>query len=180
MVLALCVFVSLLGVALQHVFRLASIYTNPFFRILEFVVGALLWLESRGVRRRLWSAKYCMVLAICAILVMVVGITIGVSIPIAPGDPMAYSVIVLPCYACLLVVLSVLDLHSNRVLEYMSGASYAFFLGQFFCYDLSLCALPESLDSTPLSVVCAFAINVVISVAFYELVQKPCKRILLR
>ena len=146
---------------------------------MEFVVGVLLWLESKGVRRHLWLVKYCVVLAICAILIMVVGITIGVSIPIAPGDPMAYSVIALPCYACLLVVLPVVNLHSNRVLEYMSGVSYAFFLGQFFCYDLALRVLPESLYSAPLSVACAFAINVVISITFYELVQKPCKRILL-
>ena len=176
--LGVVVIVFFCGVAAQHVFRLASIYTNPFFRILEFVVGIVLWMEAKKIRDR-WSTAKCMSMTTCAVVVMVVGITIGLRIPIAPGDPMVYSVVVLPCFACLIVSLAAVDFRGNRLLDYLSGASYAFFLGQFFCYDLTLRTLSCFCDSNLMRLTLSFVLNVIISVSFYELVQKPCKRMLM-
>lgn len=111
----------------QHIFHLQDIYSNPFFRLLEFSIGCMLarlqMLNSlnkkNGSLFNLLQSKISLVF-ICAILVLGISISVNWGIP---KDFMLYNWLGLPCFMCMTICLSnrrMLIGHNPRVLLYLS------------------------------------------------------------
>ena len=117
----------------QHYFDLQKIYTNPFFRALEFSIGILvsqLNVSSRASKIFLFLRKpfICLV----SFVSLIVGVTIAKKINI-PSDYMLYNWVALPCYISLMVSLGsyqFANLQNSRTIKYLSELSFCIFLGQ--------------------------------------------------
>ena len=105
-------FILLYSPVAAKVLALASIYSNPFFRILEFTIGVILarcFLHRFRYRGNL-SLSFGGIFVVC--LVLVTGVSVLKVCQIAPANYMFYSCIALPCFS-LLVVLSAFSYKSK-------------------------------------------------------------------
>lgn len=117
----------------RHYFRLQSIYSNPFFRALEFSIGVLisqLNLSSGPKKIIIFLRKpfVCIVSMAC----LIIGITVARQNNI-PADFMLYNWVALPCFVSLMVSLGSYNftmLQDSKVIKYLSELSFCVFLGQ--------------------------------------------------
>jgi len=178
--LAICTAILFWSPLVVHTFKTDSIYSNPFFRGLEFFIGVLLCSlpMKAGVAKWIATRKALLV----EILLLVAGISIAIRLNIFVGNYMLYDWIVIPLFAFMILTLAGLKsprLHNSAVLRYASAASYAFFLAQTFNTEIenwlfATCGIQNNVLQIALSV----SLCTVIAVALHELVEKPCARIL--
>lgn len=131
--LIICAAILLYSPIITLMYNIEGIYSNPFFRLLEFSIGILLASMKMDYNKTITSYKCWPVLFVT--IVMTACITIAVKKNIAVGNYMLYSWICLPCFMFILFGLSGIDseaLNQSKVLKGMSGFTYAFFLAQLF------------------------------------------------
>ena len=163
----------------QRHFHLASIYDNPFFRILEFMEGIIVASMSyKDVEKKCLSLK-----AIIWLLIIVTILIVCVSIGdiYAPRDYMLANWVVLPCFFALLFILGnvfIPALQNSVVLYYCSKLSYAFYLSQLFVWTVSPIILWHILhvDNNFMRIVVSFFSCMVISVLLHECIEKPASK----
>lgn len=117
----------------QHYFHLQKIYSNPFFRALEFSIGILvsqLNLEGRPCKLILFLRKpfICVTTVVC----LIVGVTVA-RMNYVSTDFMLFNWVALPCFVSLMVSLgryNFTKLQDSKVIKYLSELSFCFFLGQ--------------------------------------------------
>ena len=168
----------------QHYFKLQSIYSNPFFRLLEFTIGMLVSQinnkEQTGskIMKLLRSKAMCAATAVC----LVVGVSVAYYIGI-PYDYMLYNWIVLPCYMSLLISLGYIKFESlkdSRAVSYLSSLAFSIFLSQLiFVWDevgnvLAYIGCDANIAKITLSAIACF----IIANIFHYGVEKPATRFL--
>ena len=178
--LAICTAVLFWSPLVVHTFKTDSIYSNPFFRGLEFFIGVLLCsLPIRaGIAKLLATWKALLV----EVLLLVAGVSIAVRLNIFVGNYMLYDWIVIPLFACMILTLAGLKsprLHNSAVLRYASAASYAFFLAQTFNTEIENWLFAAcGIQNNVLQIAVSVALCAIIAVALHELVEKPCAKML--
>ncbi len=180
MALAICTAILFWSPLVVHTFKTDSIYSNPFFRGLEFFIGVLLCsLPIRaGIAKILATWKALLV----EVLLLVAGVSIAVRLNIFVGNYMLYDWIVIPLFACMILTLAGLKsprLHNSAVLRYASAASYAFFLAQTFNTEIENWLFAAcGIQNNVLRIAVSVALCAIIAVALHELVEKPCAKML--
>lgn len=116
-------------------------------------------------------------------LVLIVAVSMAVYLHIGLENFLLYSWIALPLFTLQIFTLAGLDavfLHS-RIVQYASAVSYAFFLAQFFVWQLADAFFRWSgITQNLLQIVISFLFCLAISILLHELVEVPAKRFLLR
>ena len=178
--LAVCVVVLFWSPLVVHTFKTDSIYSNPFFRGLEFFIGVLLCsLPIRaGIAKILATWKALLV----EVLFLVAGISVAVRLNIFVGNYMLYDWIVIPLFACMILTLGRLKsprLQESAVLRYASAASYAFFLAQTFNTEIENWLFAAcGIQNNVLQIAVSVTLCTLMAVALHELVEKPCAKML--
>ena len=180
MALAICTAILFWSPLVVHTFKTDSIYSNPFFRGLEFFIGVLLC--SLPIRTGIAKILATWKLLILETLLLVSGISLAARLNIFVGNYMLYDWIVIPLFAGMILTLAGLKspwLQGFAVLRYASAVSYAFFLAQTFNTEIenwlfAACGIQNNVLQTAVSV----ALCAVIAIALHELVEKPCARML--
>lgn len=178
--LAICTAILFWSPLVVHTFKTDSIYSNPFFRGLEFFIGVLLCsLPIRdGIAKILATWKALLV----EVLLLVAEITVAVRLNIFVGNYMLYDWIVIPLFACMILTLAGLKspwLQGSAVLRYASAASYAFFLAQTFNTEIENWLFATcDIQNNVLQIAVSVALCAVIAVSLHELVEKPCAKML--
>ena len=178
--LAVCIAVLFWSPLVVHTFKTDSIYSNPFFRGLEFFIGVLLCsLPIRaGIAKILATWKALLV----EVLLLVAGVSIAVRLNIFVGNYMLYDWIVIPLFACMILTLAGLKsprLQGSAVLRYASAASYAFFLAQTFNTEIENWLFAAcGIQNNVLQIAVSVTLCSLIAVALHELVEKPCAKML--
>lgn len=118
----------------QRYFQLQSIYSNPFFRILEFTIGILVCQINIKEDTNCQIIQFLRKPAICILttIALVLGVSIAFFIGV-PADFMLYSWVALPCFVALLVSLGHMELQclkKTRTIQYLSALSFSIFLSQ--------------------------------------------------
>ena len=118
----------------QSYFNLQGIYSNPFFRVLEFSIGVLVCQMNMKEDNKCKIILFLRKPAICilTIITLLVGVSIAFYIGI-PADFMLYNWIALPCFISLLVSLGYLEfkrLQNSKTIQYLSALSFSIFLSQ--------------------------------------------------
>lgn len=186
--LVICCSVLLYAPFVAWVFGLNNIYSNPFFRTLEFIVGILFASMTAELQRIKFVTWYLFTYpaVICEIIVCVVAISLGIRLQISPSNYMLYSWIVLPIFCMMIPTLSSLSFKTinnskvvSSVISFMSKISYAFFLAQLFIWPLMrfLCE-KFSIGSNALKIILSFGVCIVLAIIIYELIEKPFRTIL--
>ncbi len=161
-----------------HVFKTSWIYSNPFFRILEFMDGILLAGMFQDFKKIKFICKIlfnkAVILFECVLLV--IGVTILYKAGIACGDYMLYSVVCLPLFCLMLPALAYIKLGSldnSKIIKYLSQISYCFFLAQFFVWPLIRIM---EINNNVLKIVISVILCVIIAVVLNYFIEKPVKK----
>lgn len=154
--------------------NISGIYTNPFIRLFEFIIGVILglnWNEQRGMfkaglKRIIWF--------ILGFVVLVAGITVA-SIYFKFENFMLYSWIVIPCTAWMISTsVQIETKSSNRVLKYLSELSYSFFLAQLFSNNFSKLLLKEfNVTNSVLKIGVGWISCIVIALVLHHFIELP-------
>ena len=130
-------FLLLYAPLVVHVFHTASIYSNPFFRILEFQIGiclAALFLEGRGKLPAVRIASQYWLLALEVILFILI-LDLLVWKKVYVGNYMLYNWVALPFFCLFLFGCAGIEsprLMRSQALRSLSGITYVFFLAQLY------------------------------------------------
>ena len=179
-VLAICTAILFWSPLVVHTFKTDSIYSNPFFRGLEFFIGVLLC--SLPIRAGIAKILATWKVFVAEAVLLVAGISIAVRLNVFVGNYMLYDWIVIPLFAFMIITLAGLKsprLQGSAVLRYASAASYAFFLAQTFNTEIenwlfAVCGIQNNV----LQIIMSVALCAVMAIALHELVEKPCAKVL--
>lgn len=152
----------------QHYFHLQSIYSNPFFRLLEFTIGILVCQmnTNEDIKSRIIQFLRKPAVCVLSIVVLILGISIAFNIGI-PADFMLYNWVALPCFISLLVSLGHMKfqgLRDSKAVKYMSALSFSIFLSQIIAvwymvrYSMKYVGCDSNLMSILASAMFCFAI----------------------
>lgn len=188
-IIAIAAFILIYSPFIQTYFKTGSIYADPFFRLLEFIIGVILCSMIGTVREGRYShilSSWYFVILEFILLVLSVMMAQGMGIP--KNIYMQFNFVALPLFMLLLVSmsnLSIKNLKSNGILErtilYLSKISYAFFLAQFFTWDLSSIIINYlGMDGNTIRILISFSVCLLISIALNGLVEKPVKQWILK
>ncbi len=166
----------------EYFFKCQSIYSNPFFRMLEFVIGLLVCqlnmkhdTENKFI---LFLRQPC--ICLLSVIILILGVSIAQYIHI-PGYYMLYSWIALPCFVSLLFSLghSRFDkLQDSKIIHYLSALSFSFFLSQLLIVWNTVHFFTEKLElygyiANIFNILLSFAICFCIANLLYFLVERP-------
>lgn len=177
--ICICSFILLYSPFVVAKFGIANIYSNPFFRLLEFGIGILLASlkpkldESIAVRRLLYNRASMVMINI----LMAAGITVAVKRGFAPGNYMMYSLICLPCFIIMIIGMSGIEFDSlkhSRVLSYCSSIAYVFFLAQLFSNNICKSFLNKhGITGNVTIILIGWGVCIVIALFFRHALEKP-------
>lgn len=182
--LASCYLASAYMPVMADKLGLPILYSNPFFRVLEFLIGMLLaaqYLERRTNRWRSASAFLVLMAAISLVL--------GVSL-LAKFTDITFitsGFFTIPIFALVIYRLAIQCDEKKRPkkpVEYLSGLAYAFYLAQFFTWKLAGNLIDSYFPAFKYSnigkfLIC-FAVCSLLAVALHEIVEKPARSVLSR
>lgn len=182
--LGLLVVILLYSPIVQHLFHLADLYSNPFFRMLEFFIGVILANFACNNRETFsrYSVKTKNLILTLVIIFLFWGVILAVSIGI-PYDFMLYNWIALPSFSVIILILGFMPLpkcQHSKILNYLSSISFTFFLCQVLPLWGICRRIVEHLNSTNngLKIIISFVICFVGAILIHELIEKPSTKIL--
>ena len=167
----------------EHYMGYSSIYANPFFRVLEFLLGVcLIRIQTLFTPpRQIYSILICVIMQVLLFVVVTV-----IKFYFKIGPYCLYNVIVVPIsffifYFGININNSKIDnLFHCKILKYLSNISYVFFLSQFFTWDsYRLIKKMLNMDFNNFE---AFFLSLIIcmliTIVMYELMVKPLSKIM--
>lgn len=178
------VFVLLYAPIVVWYFDLNSIYSNPFFRLLEFSIGVLIASmkpsldKMEFVKKYLYNWKSIFIISV----LMITGVTIAVNLDIAVGNYMLYSWICLPCFLALIVALSGVSFEKmndkcRKMLLSLSEMTYCLFLAQLFSNKISNVIIHRySISNNCMFIFIGWSVCILITVPLYLGIEKRIKR----
>lgn len=167
----------------QHAFHLQMLYTNPFFRLLEFTIGVII-AQINYSNSSHWLLKFLRtrmsLLAVLFFLFLSVSLFHAIGVP---ADYMLYDCLVIPSIVGLLIPLGtmpLIKLQDNRWVLYMSSIAFTFFIcqiGPVWKYSGMLCEMIGT-DINILKITISFLYCLIGAILIHELVEKPVSKYL--
>lgn len=170
----------------QDMFQTAFLYTNPFFRILEFSIGVFLASMKPRLDEITFIKKYVYnwLTVIIVNLLMIIGVSIAVSAGIAVKNYTLYSGLCLPFFIVMLIGFSGVSseaLSKSKVIRYCCDISYAFFLAQLFSDTIcSILIIELGIKNNLIIILLGWVVCIAIALLLHEAFEKPVKKILNR
>lgn len=166
----------------EYFFKCQSIYSNPFFRALEFAIGMLVCQINmkHNTENRLILFLRKPSVCLLSVIALVLGVSIAQYIHI-PGYYMLYNWIALPCFVSLLFSLGYIEfekLQYSKTINYLSALSFSFFLSQLMIVWETVNFLTKKLllygdIANIFNISLSFSICFCIANLLYFLVEKP-------
>lgn len=184
-ILLICVLVIILlhSPIVVGYFKTSGIYSNPFFRILEFTIGALLCSMMADIKEhRISKLLFSWFAVIVEYAILISGVTIALKIGI-PGDYMLYSWVALPMFMLLIVSMTGMSfpawMQNSRIIGYLCEISYAFFFGQYFTWKTTMFVINKvGIDTNILRIVISFISCSLYTILLHEVIEKPAGKFL--
>ncbi|WP_026664662.1 acyltransferase family protein [Butyrivibrio sp. FC2001] len=166
-----------------YFFGTSGIYSNPFFRILEFTIGVLLCSMMTNISECKFSNYlFSWWAVIVEYIILIAGVTVALKVGI-PGDYMLYSWVALPMFMLLIVTMTELSfprwMQNSKIIGYLCEISYAFFFGQYFTWKTTLFIISKiGIDTNILRIVISFISCSIYTILLHEIIEKPITRFL--
>ncbi|MCQ2061055.1 MAG: acyltransferase [Fibrobacter sp.] len=177
-----CTLILLWSPLIVHFFKTDSIYSNPFFRILEFFIGILLCSLCQGINLHSKKWLFCWPTFFIEFVILAGGISLCVHHNLFVGNFMLYNWIALPCFALMLLTLSKITtpwLTKSKVLRYLSALSFAFFIAQTLNTDIENALFQKfAIDGNLPKILISFGVCFLLAFLLHEVVEKPISRYL--
>lgn len=164
-----------------HMFKLNNVYSNPFFRLMEFLLGLMIAHYFMNT-----SKKECKQgILFFSIVALISGISLMSYLGI--GNYSYYGFWTIPFFTIIIFYMGTLKnktfikILGSKLIQYLSKISYAFFLAQFFVWDILRFAQKylEILKTNSMAIVFSLFVCSLIAIILYEIIEKPCKKWLL-
>ena len=162
----------------------ANIYSNPFFRLLEFLIGVLLasvkteLSENKFVKKLIFSWGGVLLEGI----IYIICVTAAVKRNIQIGNYMLYSWIGLPLFSLMLLGLSGVEskvVEKSKLLQYFSSISYTFFLAQLYSNWLCKKIIAHFvITSNGIKMLLGWGSCIVIAFLLHEVLEKRITKLL--
>lgn len=153
-------------------FKLNNIYSNPFFRLIEFYIGMVLASFYNSFVPKKADNLFSFIIEF-AILILTVSLFLKYS---EIKDCMLYLFFTLPFFCCILITCSHIKsafLSNSKILKYLSEISYCIFFAQFFTFiPLKKLFNYFSIDENIYKILISHIICLIISVVLHELIEK--------
>ena len=164
-------------------FQTGTIYSNPFFRILEFIIGILLCsMKDEISRLSIARFLYSRIFIFIEFIILIIGVTVACRLKVSPGNYMLYSWIGLPMFMLLIVSMSSIvsnQFNKNKIWNYMGEISYDFFFAQFFTWSITKrIVIFAGCESNIFKIIISFAVCMLITIMLHELFEKPIIKLL--
>jgi peptidoglycan/LPS O-acetylase OafA/YrhL len=173
--LAVFVLIDIWASIVSNRFDTASVYDNPFYRIVEFTCGLLIADVNINYENKILKVLRSRGVLLISALVLIVGVSFIQHIKDVQ-DYMLLNMIVLPCFILMLFPLGYLKmpmLANMKTVGYFSKISYAFFLIQFFCWELGKKFIDIiGYDHNIVRILFTFVFCLLGSIFLYEVIQK--------
>jgi len=167
-----------------YIFKFGDIYANPFFRLLEFAEGIILaWLFLQNKDKNI--SKRTNLLIPFFIFALIAVISFGVHFGF--GYVLLYNFLAVPVFGFILYFCGRLEMRYKicrfqKIISLLSECSYAFFLAQFFCFDITKYLARHTLffqkGGNSKLFFCSFFFCCIISIFLHFLIEKPIKKFL--
>lgn len=185
LILIVCLSAILLyGPFVQSYFDLQGIYSNPFFRLLEFTIGILVCQMNMKEDSNCKTIQILRKPAFCilTIVALLVGVSVAFYIGI-PADFMLYNWVALPCFISLLVSLGHMKfqgLSHSKIIQYLSALSFSIFLSQIIAvwYIVKFAMEYVGCESNLVKVLVSAIICFTIANFFHYFIENPSTRYL--
>lgn len=190
LILCLLLYIILaIAPVVNYVFKTNSLYENPFFRSLEFLLGVLLAKIATTERPPVkWPAFLALVLFILHIVILSWLSPHGYISPVDNSRYIQFDIINIPFFALIIYFLSFS--HSSHLIRicqlpavrYFSSIGLCFWFAQMFYFKIvqNLCALSGIPTTSGIAAAGAFVLCFCLASLFHFLVEKPAKKILFR
>lgn len=176
---------TFLSPIIVKIFQISSLYSNPFFRLLEFIMGMLI--ADFALKNKNKIKKYTIFYIIIEVLILFIGVTFLKQNAFFKDDYTMYNIISVPIFAILIYNVSevkikpILLISSSSLVQYLSKISFAFYMAQFFTFKITKHLLTFSWfnnHTNSKTILTSLLINLLISILLYEMIEKPFKKIL--
>lgn len=167
----------------EHYMGYSSIYANPFFRVLEFLLGVcLIRIQTLFTPPQ---QKYSVLICIMMHIVLFMVVTF-IKYYFKIESYCLYNVVVVPTsfflfYFGININNNKIDIFFNcKIVKYFSNISYVFFLAQFFTwgtYRLIKKILNKNINNF-VEFLISFIVCMIITIIMYELMVKPISKIM--
>lgn len=179
-ILLMCIGILLYSPIITHWFHTANIYSNPFFRGLEFTIGVLL----ASIKDEVKESKILYTWGgFLELGILILGVTIAAKLNIKIGDYMLYSWIGLPIFILMILTLSKIEKVkiNDRIIRYLSSISYCYFLAQYFTWEtLDVVLIIIGKDNNVIRIIASFFIVLIYAILLHEFIEKPVTKFLKR
>lgn len=165
-----------------YIFKFSDIYSNIFFRFFEFASGVIICKLFEENKNKVISKKMILLIPFL-FLFLVVGITIGTHFRLWIVE--AYNFIAIPIFGLFLYLNARIEskyqiLRFRKLISILSENSYAFFLAQFFCFDLTKTIIKkvtffEENENIWKFIISFFICCIITSILHYA-IEKPIKK----
>lgn len=171
----------------EYFFNCQSIYSNPFFRMLEFIIGILVCQMNMKYDTIDKFTQFLRQPWVCFLSVIALVLCVSVAQYIhVPGHYMLYSWIALPCFVSLLFSLGHIrfeKLQGSKTIHYLSAISFSFFLSQQLIVwnTVSFLTIKLELDgdvANIFNILLSLSLCFGIANMYYYLVEKPSTKYL--
>lgn len=165
----------------QHYFELQNIYSNPFFRVLEFSIGILVSQMNVKVQtdNKLILFLRKPLMCVMSVVCLVMGVSIAYYIGF-PHDYMLYNWVALPCFMSLLVSLGYLKFKESKIVRYLSNLSFSIFLSQLIVVWYGVKYVLEYVDcsSNIANILLSASVCFALANFFHYCIERPSSRYL--
>lgn len=179
--LCILIFIDIWGAFVGHRFNTASLYDNPFYRIIEVYMGLLVADINLNYNTRYLKILRNRWLLVSAVIVLIISVSI-INHCMHIQDEMLLNIIVVPSFVIMLIALGQLlptQFKWNGIICYLGQISFAFFLSQYYAWSAGRWFVDViGYNSNVIRIAFTFSFCVLISIAMYEFIQKPIRKIM--
>lgn len=159
--------------------NLTGAYSNPVFRLFEFIIGVLLCSLSN---RELLNNKIKKIVSNKIVILMeLILLSIGVVRKYnynPEASYLSYTKVSLLLFCLMIFGLGITKfkyLNKTKIIPYLSQLCYAAFLSQFFIFEIIKLF---NITDNGTKIILTFSLCLLVSIVFHELIEKPSKKIL--
>ena len=178
-IILIAVFILLYSPLIVHFFKTSGIYSNPFFRIMEFLIGTIICSLIPSIQgSKLSKIIFSWWVILIEHAVLIICITEAVKHNIAVGNYMLYSWVALPMFMVIIISMygakSPRNMVNSKIVNYLCEISYAFFLCQFFSWKITMFIISKiGMDNNLLRIGISFMVCMGYTVLLHEALEKP-------
>lgn len=184
--LVILIFIVMLSPLVARSFVFSSTYANPFYRILEFMIGMILaecWISGERISQGKNGRKL-----VVGNIILILGITFLCKIGFGNYSNQEFFTVPLFCF----IIFQAAGIENSffekimqtKIMRFLNAISYAIFIAQFLTWEIVL-LIDDRLNIKPMyvnwfNISCSLVITIINASLLHMLIEVPIKNLYLQ